>query len=65
MRTAKEDIDNNDTGDVDISGLLISLMDKTTGLIVGTSLTDSVGKCAFVHYGHRPHWLGFVETMTV
>ena len=46
MGVVLEDVDNDDSGDVPISGVLIALTDGS-GSVVGTTLTDSEGKFAF------------------
>jgi hypothetical protein len=42
----KEDVDNNDSGDVDLANVFITLLDSG-GIVVGTTLTDSSGTYAF------------------
>lgn len=40
------DVDNNDTGDTELPGVLITLLDRF-GVVVGTTLTDSSGYYVF------------------
>lgn len=42
-----EDMDNDNTGDIDLAGVLITLLDRS-GVVVGTTLTDTGG--AYVFY---------------
>ncbi|KAI2514320.1 oxidoreductase [Fragilaria crotonensis] len=44
----KEDVDANDTGDVNIPGVLITLLDGTNK-VLATTLTDANGKYAFIN----------------
>ena len=55
----KEDLDNNDSGDVDLGNVFITLFDKS-GIVVGTTITDFGGR--FVFYNLLPGNYTVMET---